>query len=344
MAERPASVRHAESMQSRLTPALVPLAALTLVLAGCSSQEKADEPAPDEGESSRLVEVSPLTGEELQDGPSDDPILLVKIENTSAGAPQKGLEKADLVVEQLVEGGLTRLAAFYHSAQPKTVGHVRSLRTTDISLAKPVGASIVASGGAGGVVDRVKRNKLGVVVEDESAKGFRRDAGKSAPYDRLIDVKAVAKRAKNVEIPGPYLPFTAEGEESTGPEPKQASSASVRFSPGQTTEWKLSKGTWKRTNGFAEKEFAADNLIVLEVPVSDAGYTDAAGNPVPETILKGKGKATILTEDGAVTAQWTKKGIGGRLTFTADGEEITIDPGKTWIEMIPRGDGSVSTR
>ncbi|WP_375002880.1 DUF3048 domain-containing protein [Aeromicrobium sp. CTD01-1L150] len=327
-------------MTSRLTSLIVPVAALALVLGGCSSQET--EPDPTEGEGKNLVEVSPLTGEQFEDGPPDNPVMLVKIENTPAGAPQKGLEKADLVVEQLVEGGLTRLAAFYHSNLPKTVGHVRSLRTTDISLAKPVAGTIVASGGAGGVVDRVKRNKLGVVIEDEGGDGFRRDPGKSAPYDRLIDMNVAAERAEDAEIPGPYLPFAGDADDGTGPEPTKASSASVEFSPGQTTEWKLGKGTWKRTNGFAEKEFAADNLIVLEVPLSEAGYTDAAGNPVPETILKGKGKATILTADGAVDATWSKKGIGGQLSFTADGEEFTIDQGKTWIEMIPQGQGSVS--
>jgi hypothetical protein len=330
-------------MTTRTAALLAPALALTLLLGACSSAEESPEADPAEGDGSRLVEVSPFTGEQLEDGAPDNPPLLVKIENTPAGAPQKGLDKADLVVEQLVEGGLTRLAAFYYSDLPKAVGHVRSLRTTDISLAKPVGGTIVASGGAGGVVDRVKGNKLGVVVEDESAEGFERDPAKSAPYDRLIDLKVAAKRAKEVSTPGPYLPFTAEGEESAGPAPTKATNASVTFSPGQTTEWKLSKGTWKRTNGYADKEFAADTLIVLEAPLSDAGYTDAAGNPVPETILKGKGKATILTEEGAVSASWTKEGIGGQLTFSADGQDVTIDPGKTWIELVPAGQGSVST-
>ncbi|MGJ9413394.1 DUF3048 domain-containing protein [Aeromicrobium sp. CF4.19] len=328
-------------MKNSPTSLIASLAALALVLAGCSSEEPAADPDPAQGENSRLVEVSPLTGKTIDGGLPDRPIMLVKIENTAAGAPQQGLAKADLVVEQLVEGGMTRLAAFYYSTLPGTVGHVRSLRTTDISLAKPVGASIVASGGAGGVVDRVKGNDLGAVTEDDGSSAFRMDPAKSAPYNRLIDLKKAVKEAKDVAAPGPYLPWTPDDEEATGPEPTKATSASVRFSPDSTTSWKLSKGTWKRTNGHADKEFAADTLITLEAKVTDAGYTDAAGNPVPETILKGKGKATILTEDGVVRATWSKKKIGSTLTFTVDGEEITIDPGKVWIELVPAGEGSV---
>lgn len=315
-----------------------------LVLAACSAepQEPAAEPA--QGEGATLVEVSPLTGEPL-DGPlPDHPVLVVKIENTAAGAPQTGLDQADLVVGQLVEGGLTRLAAFYHSSLPSGVGHVRSLRTTDISLAKPVNGTIVASGGARAALQAVERADLAVVVEDDSARGFSRDSAKSAPYDRLVDLEVAADRAAEKAIPGPYFDWTADGEASGAPEPAQASVANVRFSPSTETQWRLSDGTWKRTNGFASKEFAAANLVVLEVPVSDAGYRDPAGNPVPETILEGSGKATVLTAAGAVEGTWSKDDIGSSITFAADGQDFTLDPGRTWIELIPQGSGSVSYR
>ena len=62
-------------------------------------------------------------------------MFVVKIENTASGAPQYGLNKADMVIEELVEGGLTRLAALYYSDLPTKVGHVRSMRDTDIGIA-----------------------------------------------------------------------------------------------------------------------------------------------------------------------------------------------------------------
>ncbi|MET1037234.1 MAG: DUF3048 domain-containing protein, partial [Aeromicrobium sp.] len=138
-------------MLLRLTAA-VSVAALTL--SACSSSPQ-DTPEPKSPEASKaaaakLVEISPLTGRPMTKGRPDNPVFVVKIENTSSGAPQHGLNKADLVIEELVEGGLTRLAAFFYTSLPSKVGHVRSLRTSDIGIAGPASGQIVASGGANG--------------------------------------------------------------------------------------------------------------------------------------------------------------------------------------------------
>ena len=66
--------------------------------------------------------------------------MVAKIDNTYASAPQIGLGEADMVVEELVEGGLTRLAAFYYSEIPGDVGPVRSMRASDIGIVSPVKA------------------------------------------------------------------------------------------------------------------------------------------------------------------------------------------------------------
>ena len=45
---------------------------------------------------------------------SDGQILVVKIDDTLAARPQIGLDRADVVYIEQVEGGLTRLAAVFH--------------------------------------------------------------------------------------------------------------------------------------------------------------------------------------------------------------------------------------
>ena len=62
--------------------------------------------------------------------------------------PQVGLSDADLVTEELVEGGITRLAVSYYQTIPENVGPVRSMRATDIGIVQPLKATLVASGGA----------------------------------------------------------------------------------------------------------------------------------------------------------------------------------------------------
>ena len=83
------------------------------------------------------------------------PILVTKVDNTSSAAPQIGLKQADLVVEELVEGGTTHLAVFYYSQLPDTVGPVRSMRASDLSIV-PEGADIVTSGAAPVTIKRIK--------------------------------------------------------------------------------------------------------------------------------------------------------------------------------------------
>ena len=68
----------------------------------------------------------PLTGVPA-DAVADRPALAVKIENSVDARPQTGLTAADMVWEQVVEGGITRFVAVYHSDLPPEIGPVRSI-------------------------------------------------------------------------------------------------------------------------------------------------------------------------------------------------------------------------
>ena len=47
------------------------------------------------------------------EGPPDRPVLAVKVENTRDAYPLAGLERADAIYEEPVEGGITRFAALF---------------------------------------------------------------------------------------------------------------------------------------------------------------------------------------------------------------------------------------
>ena len=88
-------------------------------------------PAPTAAPASRRPDpVDPMTGRK----PSDNPVVAVKVENIAAARPQVGLNSADIVFVEEVEGSLTRLVAVYHTSFPKRVGPVRSARNTDVEL------------------------------------------------------------------------------------------------------------------------------------------------------------------------------------------------------------------
>jgi hypothetical protein len=284
------------------------------------------------------TKVSPLTGLK-QAEPPKNPLFMVKIENTGAGEPQTGLNHADFVIEELVEGGVTRLAAFFYSNLPTKVGHVRSSRTTDIGLAKPVGATIVASGGASRTLDQIKSSGLPLYTYDMGSPGYSKDPAKSAPYHVLWNLQKLAETAKAGTIKNHY--FKWGNGPATGDVTKKTTSASVQFSPATTTDWRFSGGKWERTNEHAAsgQGYKADTLVVIFARVTDAGYNDAAGNPVPETVVEGSGRAVIFSGDQAVEANWHKSALDDSMTFTskAGGKEVTLKPGHVWLEAAPRG-------
>ena len=330
-----------------IRPLVVAMAA-AIALTGCSSQDEDPAPPvddPTQGTAAELVEFSPVTGLSMTKGRPDNPVFVVKVENTSGGQPQLNLDRADLILEELVEGGLTRLAALYYSDLPTKVGHVRSLRSTDIGIATPVNGQLVASGGAGGAVGKIKRAGIKLFSEDAGAPGFSSDPSLSRPYNRLINLERVNQKAKNVQPKESYLSWTPEGETADPGTSKvsKATRATVRFSRSTTTAWKLSGKTWSRTNGFSDAEFKAENLIVMECRIEDAGYTDPAGNPVPETVVEGSGKAMIFRGNQVVEVTWKKPALDSPISFeTADGQPYTVTPGKTFVELVPKNEGKVT--
>src|SRR5262245_5087536 len=171
----------------------VACAVLSLALAGCGGGD--DSQAADTSEENSrgggtLTQVSPLTGLQSPDGLPTHPVIVVKIDNTSSAQPQVGLSDAELMVEELVEGGSTRLAAFFWTQTPDQVGPVRSMRSTDIGIVKPAEGVIVASGGAPPAIKDIK--DAGIQTFVEGAPGFSRDSGRTAPYNLMMNLGELA--------------------------------------------------------------------------------------------------------------------------------------------------------
>jgi hypothetical protein len=319
--------------------------ATTLVLAACGGEN--DEPtggeSSDEGQSrgaGSLTEVSPLTGQPISDAPAH-PVMVVKIDNTASAAPQVGLSGADLVVEELVEGGSTRYAAFYWETKPRQVGPVRSMRATDIGIAQPAEALLIAAGGAPKTRRRIKAS--GIALREENDPGFSRDGGREAPYNLMVDLEELADSLDDVDPPLPYLPFGPAGEWPGG---KPATSIEAAFSGVHTTTWRFEEGTgWIRPDSLAEQgdDFVPDSVLVMQVRQGDAGYLDPAGNPVPEFKVVGEGDATLFHAGEAVEARWSKASTDAPIELTTShGEDLSVPVGATWIELVPQKTGSVT--
>ncbi len=333
--------------------AVVALAVVaSLVLAGCGGKDepkKADDrptSQPTEG-GTQLAAVWPLTGLPAPEQAPDHPVMVVKIDNSAASYPQIGLGKADMVVEELVEGGITRLAAMFYSELPTKAGPVRSARASDIGVVSPTHAALVASGMAPPTVARLNAAKVHYYTM--GAPGVVRDVN-DPQHDSLhsvfVDLPKLAKSLKGKPVvPANYLPWGQETDFAGG---QPASAMSVRFSGSTTTSFRFDPQSKKyvNTNSHAGQgdQFKPDSVLVLRVREGDAGYRDPAGNPVPETLFFGKGQLMLFHNGQLTRGTWSKAQRDSPLELTTAAGPMKVPAGHVWIELLPNNKAGGSIR
>jgi hypothetical protein len=333
-------------------PALVVLALVaSLVLASCGGKDDAkkaaDRPSsqPTQG-GTKLAAVWPLTGLPAPEETPNHPVMIVKIDNSPASDPQIGLGKADMVVEELVEGGITRLAAMFYSRLPNRAGPVRSARASDIGVVTPTHAVLIASGMAPPTVARLNAAKVryftmgapGVVRDPDGQHDFL--------HSVFVDLPKLAKTLKKPPIvPASYLPWGAESD-FVGAAP--APDVAVRFSGATTTRFHFDAASKKylNVNTYAGQgdQFKADSVLVLRVREGDAGYRDPAGNPVPEALFFGTGQLMLFHNGQVVRGTWSKAKRDSPLVLTTAAGSMKVPAGHVWIELLPNKKSGGSIR
>ncbi|MCP5030406.1 MAG: DUF3048 domain-containing protein [Actinomycetia bacterium] len=279
--------------------------------------------------------VMPLTGE-FGVVPSRS-AAVVKIDNSPAARPQTGLNVADIVVEEEVEGGLTRLAAIFHS-RTTTVGPVRSGRTTDIGVLASLGTPLLIYSGANRVTDTLLRRQSAVQNRSfETSSGYWRGRGK-APSNLFTDLGDHWASATG----GPPPPLFAYRDRSDPVLGSPVSELSITF-PANRVRWSWDEGasSWLRYQGssahtvFAGEQVTAANVVVVEAREVATGMVDGAGSSVPEFVFVGTGPVSVFTAGNRIDGVWTRPTLSSVATLTTpEGQIIELTTGRTWIELI----------
>jgi hypothetical protein len=325
--------------------ALVAAAALATGLAACSD-EPAPEPtaapsttrAPVVAENTETVapvlRSSVLTGLPVADGP----VLAVKIDNTAKARPRIGINSADVVYVEPVEGGATRLNAVFSTRMPPQVGPVRSARTSDGSILQPYGPVAFAySGGSRYTNERLSRTPLVHVSMDRSGEGYRRDRGRPAPYNVVADPAALLARAGGSVVPGDvgfrFGPLPAGGS--------PVASASTRYNLSALQfVWDAAGSRWLlTTDGTADvdsrgRQVAPATVVFQKVPVVASGNRDVNGAVTPDVVLTGSGEATVLRDGQAFAAQWSRPEGSTTTSFTVGGAPMPFATGQVWVVLV----------
>ena len=277
-------------------------------------------------------------------------LLAVKVENTDAAYPLTGLDKADMVYEEVVEGGITRFVAIFHCRDANRVGPVRSARTTDPKILAPLQQQPLLgySGGAPKVVKGLVAAGVVQLTEANTPDAFTRDGGRVAPHN-LFASTAVLWRAGEKQVDDPATPRAAFTFGEGLPEKsKKAGTIDITFSTLSSTGWEWGGGRWTRLLSGAPMALEsgapieAENVVVQVVDVSQDTIVDASGSFSPLVEMIGSGKAWVFRDGRAIAGTWERDGEGDLTTFrTKDGDEIALSPGSTWVELVP-AEGSVT--
>lgn len=325
-------------------PLGIGLVALLVLLAGCGGKGKSQGAAP--GSTTTTAPATfPLTG--LASGGAavaGRPALSVKIDNIAAARPQAGLNTADVVVEQPVEGGLTRLFATWQSSDASQIGPIRSARPVDALLLRQLGPSLFAFAGASaGVLQGIRRDSGATLLDPSSAPGaFQRVSGRSAPHNTFSSTTALyaAGQRANSKLgpPRAFLTFAAAPSGAATP----ARVARMTFSPGTRAAWQWNGSAFVRyQNGTLDKltdgsAVSSTNVVVMSVAVRPGTNVDVLGHPTPDPTLTGTGRAWVLRDAKVVAGTWRRSAAGSPVELLGpDGKPVPLHPGRTWIELLP---------
>lgn len=312
--------------------------------------DRSGPPKPDE------PVVWPLTGVETKKV-GQRPAVSVKVENAREARPQRGLVEADIVWEEVVEGGITRFVATYHSDIPAVVEPVRSVRPMDPAIVAPLDGILAFSGGQGPFIAAVERAGTQTIIMDDGDGGFSRDPGRAAPHNVIGRISSFIEQSDGKRTIPPPAQFEYAREVGEGSAPREGTPTrvvDVQLSHVQRTVWTWDRAhkRYLRSEGSAAsiaadgRRHAARNVLVLSTEFVNTKWVDPAGAPVPEHRLSGRsGNGTLASMGHSVTVRWSKESLSSPIVIkTRDGKEAELDPGKTWIELVPSGSGSWSTR
>jgi hypothetical protein len=340
------ALRQARCRRTRSALRMVAAVLLAVVVAACSGGDEPAAPAPAPTTSAPPA-VFPLTGLPTGgDAKAARPALSIKVDNTRKARPQAGLNDADLVHEELVEGGLTRLLFTYHSKDAGEVAPVRSVRPVDGPLLRQLGGGLFAfSGGAAGVVDRVRPASGATFVGIRQAPAaYRRAADRPAPYNVVTSTGALYEAGNRIEPglrpPPPFLSFAAEPPAGGRP----VRQARLRFSPSSRAAWRwdAAAGRFVREQDGTQdrlvdgRPVTTDNVVVLRVAIRLDENRDVLGNRTPDPVVIGQGRAWLLRDGRLVAGTWRRSAPTQPLRVLGqDGKPLALRPGRTWVELLP---------
>lgn len=269
-------------------------------------------------------------------------IYAVMIENSADAWPLSGLHEARLVIEAPVEGSIPRFMAVFDNTMDNDfeIGPVRSARPYYVEWAKGLNTLYAHVGGSPQGLDLIQSIALPDLNQFFWGQYFWRSTNRYAPHNVFTNIEELhggyTERAYDLEEKPLFayvdqedadkgdirfieIPFSTSSHYDAGWEyDPEVSNAFFRYQGGEP------KFDSDGTTNFAQ------NVIVL---FTDISVIDEVGRLSLRTLGEGEGKAYKDGKEYSIT--WTKEKRQSAMQFFDGDEEYLLNPGRTWIEVLP---------
>jgi hypothetical protein len=271
--------------------------------------------------------------------------LAVKIDNVSEALPQAGDNRADIVVEELVEGGLTRLMAIFQCSKAPLVGPIRSARISDADVLALLHGSVLGYSGANpSDLPPIEAHGDTVLIsQDADPQYFYRDNSRAAPHNVFSSTKRMLHagllKRPHLKAPKPLFSYG-----TIDPSARRAKHIALSW-PAASAVWTWSKDKWLRTQDGTpdllanHAQVSTTNVVIMRVDIASTGLHDVLGNPSPLDVTVGSNPVWVLRDGKMIKGTWKRPKITSPITLLdSSGNVIKLAPGRTWIELLPAPD------
>ncbi|MBI4435533.1 DUF3048 domain-containing protein [Candidatus Uhrbacteria bacterium] len=285
----------------------------------------------------------PLSGISVSEQIDSPQVFAVMVDNHEEAWPPSGVDQAFLVIEAPVEAGIPRMLAFFSEEQTvDEIGPVRSARPYCLDWAAEFDALYAHVGGSNAALDLIASGGTFDLNQYWWGEYFWRASDRYAPHNvytstELLNAFYTMREEVGVAPTRLYDLWTFKDPEPTG---KDGIGLYVDFwAPVYTVDWEYDgeTGQYFRSQ-FGEphvteagEQIVADNVAVV---VTDIEIIDNVGRRKIRTT--GEGEGSVLQDGIVIEAMWKKPSKSERLKFysRATGEEIVMNAGVTWIEVV----------
>jgi hypothetical protein len=296
--------------------------------------------------------VSPFTGLRVEDSAVLQTMpAAVKISNSPIARPQSGLSQADVVVEHLAEGGITRFTAIYHSQPAGRIGSVRSARLIDLEIPVLFDAYLVYSGASGDVQRMIEDSDFAAFTLSDEQKdpGFYRLEVPGHTYEHTLftDSELLARVSEQRGWAGPprSIGWTWKVSPPQGAETAQAVEIPYGSEYSDVSYlYDQQEGVYRRSvlgephvDELTGDQLTTPNVAVLYVNhVPTLIVEDALGSRSLEIQLWGQGRMQLFRDGVVQEGTWLRPRREDPLVFLdEDMQPLALKPGPVWVEIVP---------